>query len=214
MRGALFLGGVYSDVAHFHPVIVQPFNEYVTSTTEPAFASPGWYPPVPVSLHSQATISGSKGMLVTLLGQFDGATNSERLYDHMAFDTYYSSDPDIQPPSITYVDGVLNETTGRGLIKVEANDPSGIVRVLAAFTDGNGLWQSQDLAYDAATLKWKGEITATLQTRYLIQAVDGAGNVGTAHNKGRYYSLLPPAPLIQGGVPNKIYLPIILKIGG
>ena len=112
------------------------------------------------------------------------------------------------------MDGVLNETTGRGLIKVEANDPSGIVRVLAAFTDGNGLWQSQDLAYDTATLKWKGEITATLQTRYLIQAVDGAGNVGTAHNKGRYYSLLPPVPLIQGGMPNKIYLPIILEIGG
>jgi hypothetical protein len=152
-------------------------------------------------------------MLVTLLGQFNGATNAERLYDHVAFDTYYSNDPDIQPPQFTYVDGVLNEHTNIGLIKVEVTDPAGIVRVLAAFTTADGVWHNQDLTYDSKTLKWSGAITATLQTRYFLQAVDGAGNVGLAHNKGRYYALLPPAPLVQGGVPYKIYLPIIFKPG-
>jgi hypothetical protein len=214
LHGALFLGGIYSDVAHFDPVVVQPFNEYVTSTIAPTFTSPGWYPPVPISIHSQTTISGSKDMLVTLLGQFNGATSAERLFDQIAFDTYYSSDPDIEPPQFTYVDGILNESTNQGSIKVEVTDPSGVVRVLAAFTSADGVWHNQDLTYDLKTLKWSGTITATLLTRYFIQAVDGAGNVSLAHNKGCYYALLPPAPLIQGGAAYKIYLPIIFKPGG
>jgi len=95
---------------------------------------------------------------------------------------------------------------------VEATDPSGVVRVLVAYTAGDGVWHNQDLIDDMNTLKWRGEITATLQTRYFVQAVDGAGNVGLAHNKGRYYALLPPAPLVQGGEPYKIYLPLIRKL--
>jgi hypothetical protein len=181
----------------------------VTATAEPAFNSPGWYPPVPFGINSHGPISGSTDTLVTLLGQFDSAGGTERLYDLMSFDTYYSGDPDVQPPAIKYVDGVLNKAAGQGAIKVEATDPSGVVRVLIAYTGASNEWLSHDLTFDPVAIKWKGVITATTDTRYFVQAVDGAGNVGTAHNKGRYYSLLPP---VQSG--GQIYLPLIVKHGG
>ena len=211
LRGVLFLGGVYTDMAGFDPVIVQPINEYVTPTAEPAFEAPGWYPPVPFGLRNRDTVLGSEDTLVTLMGQFNSEAGTERLYEGMAFDTYYSTDLDVQPPNISYLDGILDESLGRGFIKVEADDPSGIVRLLVAHTEGQGEWFSQDLEHDAGTHKWKGEFPATQNTVYFVQVVDGAGNVQVAHNKGRYYPLVPPAPLVEGGEPGRIYLPLIVK---
>ena len=208
LRGVLFLGGVYTDRTSFDPVIVRPFNEYVTSTVEPAFDAAGWYPPVPFNFTSRGVLSTSSAMLSTLLGQYNSQSGTERLYDQVALATYFSGDPDTQPPRITYLDGVLNASSERGLLKVEATDPSGVVRVLATFTNGGGVWSSQDLAYNALTLRWAGEITATSTTRYFIQAVDGAGNVGIAHNKGRYYGLASAVPTVN---VNRIYLPLLRK---
>jgi len=208
LRGVLFLGGVYTDRVGFDPVIVRPLNEYVTSTIEPAFEAAGWYPPVPLDFTSRGVLTSSTAMLQTVLGQFDDQSGTERLYDQVALATYFSGDPDTQPPRITYLDGVLNALQDRGLLKVEATDPSGVVRVLATFTTGNGVWSSQDLTYNALTLRWTGEITATPTTRYFVQVVDGAGNVGTAHNKGRYYALASAAPPVS---VNRIYLPVLRK---
>jgi hypothetical protein len=211
LHGVLFRGGVYTDVPRFDPVVVQALNEYVTPASEPVFKSPGFYPPVPFSFNSRPIVSGSVDTLVTLMGQFNSQTNAERLYDHLSFDTYYSADPDVQPPSITYLDGVLNTTAGRGMIKLEANDTSGIERAVVAFTEGaaggSGIWLSQDLVYDAATFKWKTDITATLNTRYFVQVVDKAGNVQTLHNKGRYYQILPPV----GRETHRVFLPLVLR---
>jgi hypothetical protein len=61
--------------------------------------------------------------------------------------------------------------------------------------------------------KWTGVITATVQTQYFVQAVDGAGNVAVDDNKGQYYGFLPPAPLITGRNPVRTYLPQIGKGG-
>ena len=212
LHGVLFRGGVYTDVQGFDPVIAQPFNEYVTPTGEPAFEAAGFYPPVPFSFNSQPVLSGSVDTLVTLMGQYNSQTSAERLYDHLSFDTYYSADPDMQPPTITYLDAVLNKATGRGTIKLEANDATGIERAVVVFTEGvgagsNGVWSSQDLVYDAAAFKWKADITATLNTRYFVQVVDKAGNIQTLHNKGRYYQILPPV----GVETHTVFLPLALK---
>ena len=96
------------------------------------------------------------------------------------------------------MDATLDEARGKGRFKVEASDPAGVVRVVVAATDGAGVWSSQDLTFDAAAVKWTGEITATTSTRYFVQVVDGAGNIAVNDDKGRYHALLPPLPLIQG----------------
>jgi major membrane immunogen (membrane-anchored lipoprotein) len=108
------------------------------------------------------------------------------------------------------VNGLLDSVRHKGVIKVETSDPSNVVRVVVAYTEGQGEWLSSDLDYEEATLKWKGEITATAQTRFIVQAVDGAGNVQVAQNKGAYYHLLPPAPLVSDG-SSRLALPLLVR---
>jgi len=167
LRGVVFLGGAYSDVLAFDPVIALPFNEYVTSTEEPAFSASGWYPAVPFQVRTSDSISTTAETLATVLGQYNSDTGTEWLYDQMSFGTYFSSSPDTEAAEIAHVDGVL-ETLGNGLIKIEASDASGIIRVVVAYTDGQGEWHSQDLDYDDLTLKWTGAISGTVETLSLI----------------------------------------------
>ena len=214
LRGALFLGGIYTDVAGFDPVVVQPFNEYVTPTAEPAFTAPGWYPPVPFAVRSGAQVLGGDDSLVSVMGQFNSKENAERLYDKMAFATYYSADPDVDPPEIRYVAGVLNAPAGIAAIKVEATDDSAVARVVVAYTEGQGQWFSEDLAYNPSMHKWTGDIPGTAGTVYFVQAVDVAGNVQVAHNKGAYYPVVPPAPLVAGEGFRRTYLPLVLRAAG
>ena len=210
LHGVLFQGGTYSDVVSFDPVIAPPTNEYVT-VMEPEFDAPGWYPAVPFQVRSDPTISGTTGTLLAVLGQYDSHSATERLYDRMAFATYFSSNPDTQPPQITHADGTLDVAGHRGSLKVQADDDSGVIRVVAAFTDNLGTWQSQDLAYEYTSNEWTGVITATLATYYFIQAVDGAGNVAVDDAKGEYHRFLAPWPLIDDQKPNAIYLPCLVK---
>lgn len=213
LRGALFLGGVYTDVLGFDPVIAMPTNEYVSTEDEASFSADGWYPPVLFQVTPRDNVSTTAETLVTLLGQYDSASGTERLYDQMSFDTYYSSSPDAEPGTVSHQDGVLDAAQGRGLLKVEATDESGIIRVVVAYTDGQGVWQSRDLELDELTNTWTGVVSATVQTRYFVQIVDGAGNVAIDDDKGRYHLFLPPVPLVQGAMPGRLYLPTIKKGG-
>jgi len=213
LRGAVFLGGFYSDVLAFDPVIALPFNEYITSTDEPSFSASGWYPAVLFQVRPSDSISTTAETLVTLLGQYNSDAGTERLYDQMSLGTYFSSSPDTDPAEIAHLDGVLDETASTGLIKIEATDASGIIRVVVAYTDGQGQWHSQDLTYKDAMLKWTGVISGTVETtRYFVQVVDGAGNVALDDNKGQYHPLSSPLPLIESA-GSTIYLPLILKGG-
>ena len=211
LRSVVFLGGVYTDIQGFDPVIVLPFNEYVTDTTEPAFDAPGWFPPVPFGVHNSAGAFGGADMLVTTMGQFNSDTGIERLYTNMSFGSSYSSDPDIDPPVIQYVGGVLQPAAGKAYVKVQASDDTAVGRVVVAFTQGDGVWKSQDLTYTPGLAKWTGEITATTGTLYFVQALDAAGNMEVAHNKGAYYSVQPPAPLVAGEGFRRAYLPLVVR---
>jgi hypothetical protein len=218
LRGALFLGGVYTDAGDYDPVVARPHNEYVTDLSEPAFQSEGWYPAIPFALQNSLTVSGTDytaDMLVLSPGQFSGDSDdgSVRLYSQMSLSALYSDSPDVTPPAVRHVDGVLDPAAETGLIKVETDDPAGVQRVVVAFTRGDGVWRSQDLPYDPARLKATGVITdVTAGVRYFVQVADAAGNVAVADNKGRYYALLPPLPLASGqGIGRHLYLPIVQK---
>ncbi|MEZ4680383.1 MAG: CARDB domain-containing protein [Caldilineaceae bacterium] len=47
LRGVVFIGGVYSDVVSFDPVVALADNEYITNEAEPTFTSPTFYPRCP-----------------------------------------------------------------------------------------------------------------------------------------------------------------------
>lgn len=216
LRGLIFRGGVYTDVTTFDPVIAQAQNEYVLDSTEPGFQGSGWFPQMPFALQRSTGGAASADTVVLSLGQFDQHTGTERLYDRMSLDTFYSDSQDQTPPAILFVDGVLDEDAGQGEIKVETQDDSGISQVVVAYTDnplsGQGEWNSVDLTFRPATQKWSGTITGTVKTRYFVQVVDAAGNVAVNDNKGQYHPLQAPLPLAQGRmVEHRLYLPTLQR---
>ena len=223
LRGVLFISGTFTTTAGVNPVIALADNEYVTDKSEPSFASTGgWYPSIPYVIRNGDDISASVDSLVLTLGQFDAGptgivaasdTGQQRVYEQMAFSTFYSFSADETPPSVDFVDGVLETAGATARIKVEARDASGVTKVLVSYTAGQSQWQSKELTYEAGAQVWAGVIPATAQSRYFVQAVDGAGNVFAADNKGRYYPLLPPLPLVQGASfpSGKVYLPVVTK---
>ena len=211
LRGVLFRGGVYTETVTAAPVALA-FNEYITDTTPQPFSADGWYPPVPFGVQSSAFDPSLTDTVVLALGQYDSESGVQRVFDRMSFDTYYSDSADRTPGEVTHVDAVLDVALGKGLFKVEATDPSGVNRVVVAYTEGAGTWSSQDLTFDAPSAKWTGAITGTANTRYFVQIVDGAGNITIDDNKGRYHPLLPPLPLVEGrALERRIYLPTIQR---
>ena len=222
LRGAVFLGGVYSDTVAFDPVIALAENEYVTDKSEPAFSSDVFYPALPFVIRGGADVPGAPDTLVMSLGQYQSDTAAlgiaadtgvNRIFDQMSFGTYYSDSPDRNAADISFVDGVLltsGATTGVGQIKVETQDSSGIHRVVVAYHEDQDQWESKDLAYDNSTQKWTTTITGTVNTEFFVQVVDNAGNVAVNNNKGRNYRLMAPLPLVAGRpISSRIYLPFL-----
>ncbi|MBV7338933.1 hypothetical protein KFU94_64080 [Chloroflexi bacterium TSY] len=121
------------------------------------------------------------------------------------------------PPTISYVDGLLDKESGTVDIKVNASDSNIVQRVLATYFDHSAqadinVLRSVDLQFDDATKKWRGSFNATVNSRFFIQAVDLAGNIQLATNKGRYYM---PTVLSATTSPRCngycIYLPSIMR---
>lgn len=240
LRGVLFLGGVYSDVTSFNPVVAAATNEYVADKSEPAFSSDSFYPPLPYTIRSGLNIPGVADTVVMSLGQYQsnptsqneaqneaqsgaqdaaaGNTGVDRIYDQMAFATYYSTSPDRNAANITFVDGILlgppGTTSGQAEVKVETQDSSGINRVVVTYqqNENGGEWQSQDLTFNNAAQKWSTTITGTDQTEFFVQVVDNVGNVAVNNNKGHNYRLSVPLPLAgEAATSSKLFVPFINK---
>jgi hypothetical protein len=238
LRGVLFLGGVYSDVVSFDPVVARATNEYVTDDSEPAFSSDTFYPPLPYTIRSGLNMPGVADTVVMSLGQFQSSpidqtieqsqqggaqtaatseTGVNRIFDQMSFGTYYSNSPDRNAANISFVDGVLLEPAGteegEAQIKVETQDSSGVHRVVVAYHESEGQWQSKELTYDSATEKWSTIISGSVHTEFFVQVVDNAGNVAVNNNKGRNYPLAAPLELATGAqISGDLYLPSIRNV--
>jgi hypothetical protein len=211
-RGVLLLGATYGEPQSFNPVVAAPYNEYETATQEPALAdAAGLYPLVPVSLQQQ----GSSANVVTQLGQYDAAGGKLRMLQNLQAEVYYSTDAaDKLSPEATVIDGITRLGTNRVEVKVGAVDSSGVERVVLSYIqDVNQSvrqLRSLDLRYDAPTQKWVGAFEGNINSRFLVQIVDKAGNITTAANKGQYYT---PGEVRPGGVCSGscAYLPLVMR---
>jgi hypothetical protein len=211
-RGVLLLGATYSEPKDFDPVVAAPYNEYETATQEPQLADArGMYPLVPISLQQQ----GASANVVTQLGQYDAADGKLRLLQDVRAEVYYSLDQgDRLSPEATVIDGITRVGSNRVEVKVGAVDASGVERVVLSYIqDVNQSvrqLRSLDLRYDAATQKWVGSFEGNINSRYLVQIVDKAGNITTAANKGQYYT---PGEVRAGGACSGscVYLPVVAQ---
>jgi hypothetical protein len=195
-HGVVFKGGVYTDVLSFDPVVDRAVTE-TTSLAEPTFEANGWYPAVPHRLNRLER----SNRLVTLLGQYNPESQTERLYDKLSFDVYYhTSSDDWTPPSVTSIGSELQ--MGSVAILVEGEDESGIEAVVVAYTEDKGAWESISLTESTGT--WSGSFPADENVQFFVQVVDKAGNVTISDHAGRYFR---PGE----GLSNVIYLPLVLS---
>ncbi len=194
-HGVVFRGGTYTDVAVFDPVVEQA----ITTTDmlpEPAFDAPYWYPAVFYRLNRLEPAAS----LVTLLGQFNAPGMTERLYDRLGFDIYYhTTSSDWQAPVLSGMRSWL--VTGTAAVVVQVGDASGIAAVVVAYDQGQGSWSSVALQADAGS--WQGSFPAQAGTSFVVQVVDGAGNVLVQDNGGAYFH--------PGDGLNQIYLPLVVR---
>lgn len=207
LRGAVFTGGTYH-TSTIDPVVDVAINEYVTVTSEPAFQADGVVPPIPFSLQTNDVISLPDTTLTVVMGQYDGASSVQRLYDNVLYDVYFSASNDQTGPTIRSIDGYYNTRTGLATFKVEANDPLTVTRVLVAYTTGAGSWFSFDLGYSRATHKWSNSLPGVRGASYFVQAVDNAGNATAVSRKGGYFELSEVSLTIER---HTVYLPTIMR---
>ena len=194
-RGVVVVAAKYYTVAMDNPVVATLVTD--TARTEPAFEYEGWYPTNIVAVNRL----GSSDNLVIVPAQFHSTSGVERLYTELTLRVYYTDTEDYMPPSIWSV-----ERTGMGgtaTFEVDASDDeSGVTEVWISYQDQSGDWSSQDLEYSGNTGLWEGAITNAQEgAGYLVQAVDGAGNVSSSSNKGLYFA----------AEPIKIYLPLVMR---
>jgi hypothetical protein len=200
-HGVTMVSAHYDDMGLVDPVIAQPSNEWDNNWAEPAFADEAWTPARPLSLQNASTGRGFMDTVRLQLGQYNGQTGEQRLYDGMSLGVYYSSSPDWTPPEVIYVGERVDPRGGVTIVKVRAWDLSGILGGMATFTTGDGEWHSQDLVHNTDTDRWIAQIPVTRNMLYFVQVVDNAGNVSVADNKGHYYE-------VSG---HETYLPVVIK---
>lgn len=217
-RGIVLRGATFSTQENFQPLLAAPYNEYTAvtaATVQSAWAASGnteaWYPPVITELRAD----GNTATVVSQIGQYQPATKQLRLYSRLAVEIFYNDSPDQIPPAIQLVNGSYGNK-GQVQVKVGATDASGIRQVTIAYINPSEptRLQTQDLTFDPAAQVWTGLFSGSPATRYFVQVVDQAGNVTTAHNKGRYYTpndgrqRALPLPLCSGAC---IFLPTAMR---
>ncbi|MFZ1397160.1 MAG: hypothetical protein WAS33_09705, partial [Candidatus Promineifilaceae bacterium] len=198
-RGLLFEGGVYETIPSFNPIVTRVITDDSRIDLwqqEPEFAVfNSWTPATWGLINSVRKAEGVQQQLVTIPAQYKATTGSlgiARKMTELTYTIYYSVTNDYVPPSIWAVDQLVESPDTIGLM-VEATDFSAnIIRVVATYTVGDGLWQSVDLVPGQDDL-WRTSTNDGLPRsetlEFFIQAVDGSGNVAIHDNKGQYFGL-------------------------
>jgi hypothetical protein len=205
-HGALLTNLCSQDVSPFTPTIVRPTID--STTNEPGLT--GTNVDFPSELQTVTTYlapNGQHQQVVLVPGQFNGTKSTERLFTCLDGLVYYAnpSDPvaatDFVPPNIVSTQGQVVGNAASFTVSVTpgmASEP--VRRVTVLFTSGNGVWTRADLTQTpAGTWTGGGPAQAGSVLAYFVQAVDGAGNVGVASDKGTYYAA-PPAGNVTGSV--------------
>ncbi|MFN8486002.1 MAG: CARDB domain-containing protein [Caldilineaceae bacterium] len=200
-RGILWLGGTYTDALNSNLLIPQVVADGQVQGKQVAANSVVADSPLPAQLDPTGK------HLSVEWGQYTPAENRQRLYGSLGVELTFSNAPDVIAPTVLHSAAQANN--GGVVIKLEANDASGIRRVVAVYTDGAGVMQSLDLTYHPDAQKWLGTIPGVRDVQWFAQVMDGAGNVTDVLDKGKFfhasYQPNPTSPAYTN------YLPVVMK---
>lgn len=212
-RGVVLTRATYRDEADFTPLIQQAERmgedrQVAAQTAE--FDLAGWYPRQLLSLrvlyhndHSgDIDPARTQAELLIHAGQYNGTTATERLFEELLVDEYYSASSDRIGPQIA--DVALAPVDGGVDVSLTATDESEILRVVVAYVAPAQPWLSTELQAADGRL-WTGRLS-TMPENYLLQVVDKAGNVTTLDDRGQ---LRRPrvGDTVEAGTPWTIFLP-------
>ena len=159
-----------------------------------------------------ATGTGTAAQLDLVAGQFlpnsaAPGTGTERLFNSMSAQVYYlpSSSPyagDFTPPTIDSTQSSVASSTPSFDVQVSAA-AAPVRDVLVLYTDGvhPGTWTPVTLSSTNGQT-WTGTGTTTIpsgQVQYIVQALDGAGNVAVSNNEGTAFNA-SPQPVVAIGL--------------
>jgi hypothetical protein len=195
--------GVVLMSASYHTTTIDPVIATLvtdTSGTEPTFEYDGWYPMELVAINRL----GDGDKLAIVPAQFLSESQTERLYTNLTLRVYYTDSTDYTPPAIWSVES--DGWGGTAIFSVDASDDeSGIADVWFTYSQGDGQWQTAAMIRNNVSGLW--EYTLNLGTavdvRYVVQVVDGAGNVTYSSNKGLYFA----------AEAKKLYMPLVFRNG-
>jgi hypothetical protein len=199
-RGVVFEGGRYAVYVPFDPVVTQVGNWDAPAGEEGPITGTQWLPSQLVVLNGVEILQGMQQRLVVLAGQYRGADAQQRVYQQIEVTLYASTSSDWQVPEIESVTHSVRDAYTT--ISVTATDGGGIHRVVVAYTNGKGEWRSLDLA-NAGGDTWRGTLQSSGDLEYLVQVVDGAGNVAVDDGDGSYYR--------ERVDVYPVYLPLVLR---
>ena len=200
-----------STVTNFDAAFSRPTLDNAAGEPEPVNGVAAF----PTRLAGVTTVSDERGpigpdgvaqrqQLVLIPGQFLASPadlpgrGTQMLFDEMAGDVYYSPSTDWTLPTVGEVSlgRVVGEDSAR--VSIDAEDASGIHRVVALFQAAGQDWESVDLAPSDGSFGGSLPVPEAItndQIRVIVQVVDGAGNVAWASDKGPGFAPLTPPPV-------------------
>lgn len=210
-RSVVILGGDYQIQTVEDPLVSTPVNEYVLDGEDaaPLGNSEAWYPALPTTVRSL----DDQSTLITQLGQYNPASQEERLYENLDVDIYYSTAVDQVPPAINVVGALHDAQRNLISVKIGGSDDSGIQDVIISYVHDTrqqqGTLETVKLSFDSKLQKWVGSFPGSEHTRFFVQMVDKAGNLASATNKGSYYKAAPARD--EATCRGCLYLPTITR---
>jgi CSLREA domain-containing protein len=152
------------------------------------------FPATFASINHWSAFGANHDQLVVVPGQTrltDTGGQSQRLVDHIKVEVLYSTSTDVTPPIFGTVGSIVNGSTAT-LFAHTSDAGSGVVRVVAYFTQGGAQWTFVTLTRvgttDLYTATVNGITVPKIEAAFSSQ--DAAGNVAYTTDKGKLFTSL------------------------
>ena len=206
-HGALITGLTSTDEPNFDAAFSRVVDDLSAFT--PELVGDVTFPTKLQSIASLRTPLGTRQRLTLFSGQFrsDGVAEAlgigtQRRFTALAGNVFYAppSVTDFTPSSFGPVSLTRADDTVGFAVDVTDNvgGEAGVKRVVALYRDVGGLWKSVEMSRGASRWSGSGPLVGT-DVEWVIQAVDGAGNIAVTANKSVAKSVVqqPPTGNIQ-----------------
>ncbi len=201
-HGALLTALASTDEANFDAAFSRVIDDFSAFT--PELVGDVSYPTKLQSIASLATPNGTRQRLVLFSGQFRSDSTFEpqgvgiqRRFTALSGNVFYTapSVTDFTPSSFGPVEVTKADTTVAFAVDVtdDVGGANGVKRVLALYKDASGVWKSIEMSHSSPRWSGAGPLSGN-DVEWIIQAVDGSGNVAVTSNKAFLKSVVTPPP--------------------